>query len=146
LACAAALAAGDPSYRTVKGILKLQLAAADTATEGQVGGAESAARSGRSPRRGLHLTSGPTTTAAGHDARAGAAPAVLRGPDDLFSPDCSPDDQVTTSGRRTAACPAVVPLASTSDVVVDLTRTTSDTGTTSGTEAANGGGATAVAR
>lgn len=63
-ACATALSAGDPSYRTIKGILKLHTA---TTEHPQADGA------GR-----------PT-------ARAAAVPAFLRGQDSLFAPPDLPD-------------------------------------------------------
>jgi hypothetical protein len=65
-ACQAALTAGDPSYRTVKGILAIQAA---TGTD----------------------TDRPQAAAGGHAARAAATPAFLRGPDSLFSDDLFSD-------------------------------------------------------
>jgi transposase len=112
-ACAAALAAGDPSYRTVKGIWKLQIDnPADTATGGRVGGTAPAFLRGPQDLFTIEDLLEDTLERTG-PARASqsAGPAV------------------TAPEGTTTACPAVATLSTTSGDVVDLTRTTSGTTT-----------------
>jgi hypothetical protein len=110
-ACAAALTAGDPSYRTIKGILAIR-------------------------------TPAPADTGE-HTARAAAAPAFLRGPDDLFAHDppahADPSAQAgpaTPSRTGTTPDPGPDPAA-----VVHLPGT-STSGTTSGPARTGGPGTT----
>lgn len=109
-ACAAALAAGDPSYRTIKGILAIS---ADTAY------LQAAAAAG------------------GHAAAAAATPAFLRGPDALFTdatftgepdPDLSPSPVPSpiTDPAATGQLATVLHLPTTS-ATATMTGATSDT-------------------
>jgi transposase len=123
-ACATALAAGDPSYRTIKGILAV---GADTA----------------------YVQA--TAAAGGHAARAATAPAFLRGPDDLFTdhpgdqtPDQTPDqtgdqtvDQTGAGSSIAAPTQATAALATVLHLPTTTTTgtTSKPTGTTSGTQA-----------
>jgi hypothetical protein len=104
-ACSTALSAGDPSYRTIKGILAT---GADTTHQEQLAASERAARTA-------------------------AAPAFLRGPDDLFADTPAhhaPPTESRPGSASGSSSRAPSRAASVSAVVIDLS-TTSTTGSTS---------------
>lgn len=108
-ACAAALAAGDPSYRTIKGILATS---ADTA---QVQAAAASQRATRSA----------------------AVPAFLRGPDDLFAD--NPPSQSASVSATVLHLPTTSTTTTTSDPTSTTgPGTTSDTATSTVTTTATG--------
>jgi hypothetical protein len=116
-ACAAALAAGDPSYRTIKGILKI-----GAATGADTTGADNAA-------------------ADAHTARAATVPAFLRGQDSLFAapepltPPALPDPPVRATSPATDRPADPSPDVSADSATVLHLPTTSSEQTTSATEA-----------